>query len=58
MPLPEFIEHLYFKSFGKERPDRIVTIEERIKEIERKKTEKRALKSAEISVGGAPTERE
>ena len=28
-PLPEFIEHLYFKQFGKERPDVVLSIEER-----------------------------
>lgn len=41
MPLPEFIEHLYFKSFGKSAPDGIVSIEDRVKEIERKKKDKR-----------------
>lgn len=41
LPLPEFIEELYFKRFGKEHPDRIVSIEERSKEIQRKKAEKK-----------------
>jgi len=45
MPLPEFIEHLYFKNFGKSSPDRVVSIEERAKEIERKKREKRERRS-------------
>lgn len=26
MPLPQYIEHLYFKQFGKERPDVIPSI--------------------------------
>ena len=29
MPLKQFIEHLYVKNFGKERPDMILSIEER-----------------------------
>ncbi len=58
MPLPDFIEHLYFKSFGKTGPDGVVSIEQRIKQIERKKIEKRERKSAEMSVGGLPNERE
>lgn len=28
-PLPEFIEHLYLKSFGRERPQVVTSIEER-----------------------------
>ena len=28
-PLQQFIEHLYFKAFGKERPEIIMSIEER-----------------------------
>lgn len=43
-PLPEFIEHLYFKSFGKERPDEVVTIEERARREEAKKAAKREKK--------------
>jgi hypothetical protein len=29
-PLPDFIEELYFKRFGKTRPDKVVSIEEMI----------------------------
>jgi hypothetical protein len=28
-PLPQFIERLYFRSFGRERPESIMSIEER-----------------------------
>ena len=28
-PLPQFIEHLYFKRFGRERPEFVVSVEER-----------------------------
>ena len=31
MPLRQFIEHLYIKRFGKERPDVVLSIEERIR---------------------------
>jgi hypothetical protein len=37
MPLPEFIQHLYFKRFGKERPDIVYTIEEKIRRDGEKK---------------------
>lgn len=35
-PLPKFIEELYFKRFGKAQPDRVLSIEERAGEIEKK----------------------
>ena len=31
MPLGQYIQHLYFKRFGKERPDEIPPIEEKIR---------------------------
>ncbi len=37
LPLPAFIEHLYFKRFGKGRPDVVVSIEERARIQEDKK---------------------
>jgi hypothetical protein len=43
-PLPQFIEHLYFKHFGKTQPDRIVSLEERAKQNEQKRQEKRESK--------------
>ena len=43
-PLPLFIEHCYFKRFGKERPDDVQSIEQRIKAIEQKKAARRAQK--------------
>ena len=36
-PLPEFIEDIYFKRFGKEKPDKIVTIREIMKGKEQQK---------------------
>jgi hypothetical protein len=29
MPLPQFIAHLYFRAFGRERPETIMSMEER-----------------------------
>ncbi len=49
LPLPNFIEHLYSKSFGKRAPDQVVSIEERVKQLERKKRKKRERKAAEAS---------
>jgi hypothetical protein len=43
-PLPEFLEHLYFKRFGKWRPDEVVSIEERFRREEKKKAAKREAK--------------
>jgi hypothetical protein len=40
-PLPILIEQLYRKRFGKSQPDRVISIEDRAKEIAEKKTEKR-----------------
>jgi hypothetical protein len=43
-PLAEFMEHLYFKRFGKRRPDVVLSIEERARMEEGKKTLKRERK--------------
>jgi hypothetical protein len=43
-PLPEFIEHLYCKSFGKDRPDFVLSIEERARKDEQKKAARREAK--------------
>ena len=32
LPLPQFIEHLYHKKFGKYKPDVVIPIEERVAE--------------------------
>jgi len=40
-PLPVFIEHLYQKRFGKAQPDRVLSIEDRAREVAAKKAEKR-----------------
>ena len=43
LPLPQFIERIYFKHFKKERPDTIRSIEQMIKDYNRKK-DKRKMK--------------
>ena len=44
LPLPEFIEDLYRKRFGKQRPDVVVSIEEQARRKEEKKVAKREAK--------------
>ena len=39
-PLPIFIERLYQKRFGKAQPDRVLSIEDRVREIAAKKAQK------------------
>jgi len=43
-PLPQFIEHLYFKRFGSERPEVVMSIEERARMQEAKKAARREAK--------------
>ena len=31
MPLGQYIEHLYFKRFGKKQPDEVLSIEEKVR---------------------------
>jgi hypothetical protein len=46
MPLPEFIEHLYRKQYGKDRPAVVMSIEEKVEKERRKKLARRAGKQA------------
>lgn len=50
-PLPEFLEHLYFKRFGKERPDVVLSIEEVARRQEEKKAARREAKQRASPVG-------
>ena len=43
-PLGEYIEHLYLKRFKKDKPERVLSIEEQAEEIRRKQAEKKARK--------------
>jgi hypothetical protein len=48
--LPEFIERLYFKRFGRERPDVVVSIEERARQLRQKKTDRKAGRHSDAHV--------
>ncbi len=44
-PLPIFIDHLYFKNFGKERPENVRSIEQMVNDKKRKQLERKQRKS-------------
>ena len=44
LPLRQYIEHLYFKRFDKERPDVVLSIEEKIRRDKEKKAQRREAK--------------
>ena len=54
-PLPDYIEHLYAKRFGRDRPDQVVSIEEQARRDEQfraqRKAAKAAAKAAEVITG-------
>ena len=55
-PLPQFIEHLYLKRFGKEQPDVVASIEERARLSAQKKAARKELQRTArdgVSPGGA-----
>lgn len=41
MPLRQYIKHLYFKRFGTQRPDVVLSIEEKVRAAEEKKAQRR-----------------
>ena len=47
LPLPDFIEELYFKHFKKDQPDNVRSIEQMVKGYNRKKEERRVRKLEE-----------
>lgn len=53
LPLPQFIEHLYVKRFGRARPEVVVSIEQRAEQAAKKKAERRAARSARRTEGTA-----
>ena len=46
VPLPEFIENLYRKRFGKDQPEVVMSIEEKHRVQKQKKEARRAAKAA------------
>lgn len=45
VPLPQFIERTYLKRFGRERPETVLSIEDRVRSHNAKKAAKRARKA-------------
>ena len=48
VPLPVFIEEIYFKRFGKRQPDKIRSIEQFVKNREKEKSERRIRKQQRV----------
>lgn len=44
-PLPDYLEHLYRKRFGREGPEVVISIEEKIRRDEAKKARRREAKA-------------
>jgi hypothetical protein len=44
LPLPQFIEHLYYKRFGRYRPESVRSIEQLVKDRNKKKEERKKRK--------------
>ena len=53
MPLQQYIEHLYFKRFGKQRPDAVLAIEEKIRRDEESEARRREAKLLRRQAGEA-----
>jgi hypothetical protein len=48
-PLPVFIEDIYAKRFGRERPEVVVPVEEYARQLERKNAARKAAKAAKAT---------
>ena len=57
LPLPQFIEYLYFKHFRKNIPDTIISIEERARQIAAKKLARQKIKRTRRLQAAADQER-
>jgi hypothetical protein len=49
-PLPEYIDHLYFKRLGRERPEVVVSIEERAWQLQHNKAERKAARRSDTVI--------
>jgi hypothetical protein len=49
LPLPDFIEELYYNLFKKDQPEKVRSIEQMVKDQNRKKEERKARKRTEES---------
>lgn len=50
-PLPRFIEHLYFKRFGRERPAVVLSVEERVRAQDARKAARNEARRRTRSAG-------
>ncbi len=48
LPLPDFIEELYYKRFKKDRPETVQSIEQMVKDQNRRKEERKAQKTSDV----------
>lgn len=53
-PLPQYLEYLYAKRFGREQPEVVMSIEEKVKRDEAKKAAKRAAKALRQAAAEPP----
>jgi hypothetical protein len=51
-PLPQFIEHLYLKRFGRERPEVVMSVEDRVRAQRAKKEARKEAKRRARAQGG------
>jgi hypothetical protein len=51
LPLPEYIEELYFKHFNKSQPENVRSIEQMVRDYRRKKQERKIRRSKEQETG-------
>jgi len=54
LPLREFIEQLYVKRFGRERPEVVMSIEERVRRAGKKKAERKARRTLRAQATAGP----
>jgi len=52
-PLPQFIEHLYFKRFGRERPEVVMSVEERARAREAKRAARKEARRSTRAAGSS-----
>jgi hypothetical protein len=56
LPLPQYIEELYLRRFGKAAPEEIISIEERARRLAEKTAKRKADRVMRRSTGAPPTE--
>ena len=56
LPLPQYIEELYLRRFGKQAPEEVISIEERARRLAEKKAKRKADRDTQASTGESPTD--